>query len=196
MAKKDSKQKEATPKKRKNGRAKGQGFERVVAKLLTEWWGEEFHRTPASGGLHWKKDNRVSGDIVPPENSNFPFSVECKKVEGWNFEQVLKCTGDVPKWWSQCIKDSKEVDKYPLLIFSKNRSPVYYMVYLKTWESLSIRGNCFKTYLSYQHKDDKGKLTGVSSHTVVIGEFENLTKLDKEFVVKQLPLKTDEPKSL
>ena len=62
----------------KNSKAKGNGFELVVAKALTTWSGQKFHRTPASGALHWSNDKRVVSDIVPPQYMDFPFSIECK----------------------------------------------------------------------------------------------------------------------
>lgn len=34
----------------KKSRNKGGRFERQMAKELTEWWGYEFNRVPASGG--------------------------------------------------------------------------------------------------------------------------------------------------
>lgn len=164
-------------KKRKNGRAKGQSFERVVAKILSTWWGEEFHRTPSSGGLHWKRDNRVTGDVVTPENSNFPFSIECKKVEGWNFEQLLKDTGEISNWWNQCFRDSNEVDKIPLLIFSKNRSPIYYMTLRDSIQNLfEEHKNFFITTVT----------TNEQLIFVYVGILDDLCSKDKEEILKKL----------
>lgn len=114
--------------KRINSKAKGSEYERKIAKLLSKFWGEEFHRVPQSGGLRWGDDNRVAGDITTPIDSVFPFTVECKKREGWELEQVLKGTGDVEKWWNQAVNDSERVNLKPLLIFSKNFAPSYVMV--------------------------------------------------------------------
>lgn len=166
-------------KKRKNGRTKGNSFERLVAKLLSNWWDEEFHRTPSSGGLHWKRDNRVTGDVVTPENSNFPFSIECKKVEGWNFEQLLKDTGEIKSWWCQCFKDSEEVGKIPLLIFSKNRSPIYYMTTKEVAEIIfesSEQKNFFITKLN----------TFGADLFVFVGILSDLCTKNKEEVIKKL----------
>jgi len=114
--------------KRINSKAKGSEFELKTAKILGSWWGEELHRTPMSGGLHWKKDNRVAGDIVTPPDSIFPFSVECKKREGWLFDQLLKGTGEIEEWWLQCIRDADSVDMRPFLIFAKNFTSPYLMI--------------------------------------------------------------------
>jgi hypothetical protein len=81
-----------------------------------------------SGGLHWKDDNRVAGDIVTPPDSLYPWTTECKKREGWDLEQVLKGTGEVEKWWQQSVNDGLRVNLKPLLIFSKNFAPNYLML--------------------------------------------------------------------
>jgi len=111
-----------------NSKNKGNEFELKVAKLLGKWWDETFRRTPGSGGLGWRSDNRVTGDIVTPEGSLFPFSVEAKKHEKWDFSQFIKGTGEVDSWWDQCVRDSVTVDKEPLLVFSKNFAPTYFMI--------------------------------------------------------------------
>lgn len=113
-----------------NSKAKGSEYERKIAKQLSAWWGEQFQRTPMSGGLHWKNDNRVAGDIVTPPDSVYPWTTECKKREGWELEQVLKGTGDVEKWWNQSVADGQRVNLRPLLVFSKNFAPSYVMMTL------------------------------------------------------------------
>lgn len=115
-------------KKRINSKQKGSEYERKIAKILSKWWGEPFHRTPMSGGLHWREDNRVAGDIVTPPNSVYPWCTECKKRNEWHLEQLLKSTGDVEKWWKQAVTDSERVGLRPLLIFSKNFAPDYLMM--------------------------------------------------------------------
>lgn len=164
-------------KKAVNGRNKGAKFERDIAKILSKWWGEEFHRTPASGGLHWQADNRVAGDIVAPVDSDFPFNVECKKQESWNMEQIIKGTGDVVSWWEQCINDAKRVDEIPLLIFSKNHSPIYYMTQAQTARKLgTLEKNYFLTTLFVENE----------SYDVAIGYLDDLLEVDKDYVTNSL----------
>jgi hypothetical protein len=153
-----------------------------VTKLLNPWWGCDFHRVPASGGLHWKDDNRVSGDVVAPPNANFPFNIECKKHEGWNFEQVIKGTGDVVDWWEQCTRDSGKFDQTPLLVFSKNRSPIYFMVRYEDFVTLSDNNSYFVTnYLITTITLADGELECVG-----IGIFDSLTEIDKDKVIELL----------
>lgn len=119
-----------------NSKAKGSDYERKIAKLLSDWFGEEFHRVPASGGLRWGTDNRVVGDITTSPDSKFPFTVECKKREGWDFEQVLKGTGEVEQWWEQSSRDGERASLLPIVIFSKNFAPNYLMMEQEVFDKI------------------------------------------------------------
>lgn len=116
----------------KASRDKGQRGEREAAKMLGEWWGSEFTRTPSSGGFKTKKfrnDWNAEGDIVTPDET-FPFCVECKWQENWTMMQLL--TSDVCdpwQWWEQTVKQTMGTNKIPLLIFKKNRYPWFYMTF-------------------------------------------------------------------
>lgn len=125
-----------------NVREKGKGYELKTAKLLSPWWGETFRRTPCSGALKWGTDQGVAGDIVTPEGSLFPFSIECKHREGWSIEQLMKGSAEIESWWSQCVTDSDRVGLKPLVIFHKNFSPNYAM----------IRTEDFMPILSYKER--------------------------------------------
>lgn len=163
-----------------NSKAKGSDFERKIAKVLSRWWGEEFHRTPMSGGLQWKQDNRVAGDIVTPPDSIYPFTTECKKREEWNFEQVLKGTGDVEKYWQQATKDSEKVSMRPLLIFSKNFAPNYMMIRKSDFEAILCGSNASFNYFLI-HKP------GCEDRVVCILE-DFIADVSKEDVIRGLSL--------
>lgn len=109
-------------------KTKGSTYERHIAKKLGAWWGEEFQRTPASGGLRWKQDNRVCGDIVTPPGSTFPWVVECKKRENWTMDSLLNGSAEVSKWWKQVTDDAERSGLEPMLIFTRNRQPDYVAV--------------------------------------------------------------------
>lgn len=166
----------APTKKRKNSRSKGKGYERLVAKKLGEWWGEPFRSTPGSGALHWEKDNRVAGDIVPPVDSKFPFTVECKKREGWYFDAIINETGEIPEWWQQSVDDGKRVDREPILIFSKNRAPSYVMLKWKLFSKLNLDSEAYiKTRI----------VTAEASYDVGICNLEKLTALSTAAILEQ-----------
>lgn len=94
---------------------KGSGYEREIAKFLTETYGESFIRAPGSGAyvggknqsrkeiLHQGQIRSFKGDIVPGESfskmnaeckfyKDFPFHLllngECKQFDAW-LEQLL-----------------------------------------------------------------------------------------------------------
>ncbi len=108
------------------GKSKGKGYEREVGKVIGEWWrGKAFRPTPQSGG--WDKQAKdgehvAYGDLYIPKDVNFPWSVECKKCEGWELSDLIKpgrsCV--IRSWWKQCADDAYEVQKEPLLVFSRN----------------------------------------------------------------------------
>ena len=115
-------------KKRKNSRAKGNRFERLIAKDFTDWCGFLCTRTPLSGG--WAK----TGDITPRDPKHmvdFIFSPELKNVEGWDFSSAFFCTPVGPtikKWWRQCDTDAALSKKIPILIFTKSYDHIYCMI--------------------------------------------------------------------
>lgn len=120
-----------------NGKAKGNRFELDVAKMLTEWSGKTFHRTPQSGALHWDNDKRVVSDIVPPQDLGFPFSIECKSQEvPWDFDSLITGKSTIWKFWNQCCRDAMSEKMEPLLVFSKNYRKTYAMIYRVAYNKL------------------------------------------------------------
>lgn len=117
----------------RGARQKGSGYELKIAKEFSKWWGGQFSRTPGSGSLHWGSDQRIAGDIVPPQGMDFPFVIECKKHEGWTLENVFLNTGEPKDWWSQVVTDARRVKLIPMLIFSRNRAKDYIMIPYTDW---------------------------------------------------------------
>lgn len=116
----------------KGARSKGSNFELKIAKYMSAWWGGNFTRTPGSGGLRWGSDQRIAGDIVPPEGLDFPFVIECKKHESYTLDNFFLNTGTPIGWWTQVVTDCRRLNqdrnrerKTPLLIFSKNRAKIH-----------------------------------------------------------------------
>jgi len=111
------------------GRAKGKGFERLISKQLTEYFGHKFAATPASGGLRWKGIKNTRGDIVT-DMPGWKWCIECKKDESWTLDNFVTMPPKHPikQWWYQCCRDAKAIGKKPLLIFTKNHRPIYAMV--------------------------------------------------------------------
>ena len=112
------------------GRNKGSRFERKVAKVFGDWCGIELMRTPQSGGM----SESFPGDIMPKDKlTPFPLMIECKHQEGWTMMGLVtewpdyKC---VMKWWKQCVAASIDYEHptIPLLVFKKNRTPMFAMI--------------------------------------------------------------------
>lgn len=113
---------------RKNSKSKGNRFERSVCKAFQNWSGYEFSRTPASGGLRWKKADNISSDVVcsdPKHAKRFSLSIECKSYHDIKFEHLLlgmkSCKID--SFWNQANRDAERAKKIPVLIMRYNSMP-------------------------------------------------------------------------
>jgi hypothetical protein len=109
-----------------NSRTKGAKAERVAAKVIEKWTGKKFAKTPASGGLGWKKAN-VAGDIVcTTEGVFFPFCVEIKSYSKIDFSHLLTPgikNIEILDFWAQCSRDAEKAGKIPLLMMRYNGLP-------------------------------------------------------------------------
>ena len=108
---------------------KGHNFERKVAKILSNWWGvkDSFVRTPGSGAYaKFVGDDlkeRLRCDLITPKE--FPFIVECKCVESFEFHLLLQdFEKSIFKKWMDELEEKinkLNVSYKPMLIFSRNR---------------------------------------------------------------------------
>lgn len=134
---------------RVNSRAKGSRFERVVCKSFESWSGYEFSRTPASGGLRWKKTDNISSDVVcsdPKHSRKFPFSVEVKNYQNIKFEHLLlgNKTCKIHDFWEQATEDANRAKKLPVLIMRYNSMPkgeAFFVIGFNTALDLYIKVN-------------------------------------------------------
>ena len=116
-----------------NGRNKGAGFERKIAKSLTEWSGKTFDRVFRSGG------GAAKGDIAPAYHS-WPFVAELKNRESWGHHELFNNKGNIWKWWSKVCEEAEDAAKYPLLIIKRNRHQA--LVILNRADCLSLLSWC------------------------------------------------------
>jgi hypothetical protein len=77
----------------RQNRSRGHGYERDIAKHLTEWWRKfdptaEFQRTPSSGGSALKVGWDMAGDLTT-NSKQFPLHLECKKQKNWALSDLL-----------------------------------------------------------------------------------------------------------
>jgi len=108
-----------------NGKAKGAGFELLIAKTFSEALGVKLRRTPMSGG--WSHGNvETAGDLVcVDKNITFPYCIECKCCEGWRMEALFTDKHAwFDNWWEQTMRECP-AEKIPILVFSRARQPVF-----------------------------------------------------------------------
>lgn len=139
---------------------KGSGYEREVAKYLSEKYGESFIRAPGSGAyvggknqvrkevLHEGQIRSFKGDVVPGHSFK-RMNIECKFYADFPFHLLL--TGDckVIDAWLDQLMDVADVDDVNLLFMKFNRKGKYVCVQSKlTWIS-----DNFIYYTSKKHGD-------------------------------------------
>jgi hypothetical protein len=139
---------------------KGSGFEREVAKYLSELYGESFIRAPGSGAyvggknqsrtqiLHEGQIRSFKGDIVPGQS--FPkMNVECKFYSDFSFHLLLTGEHKTLDSWLEQLTDVAEDNDLNLLFMKFNRIGRYVAVECKhTW----VTDNFF-FYGSKKHGD-------------------------------------------
>lgn len=175
-----------------NARRKGKQNERKLANLLAKWTGFEFHTVPASGGLHWKKDQRVSGDVICgiEHSDDFPFSIETKirKPKVSRKSKISKQMIDIGTVlldnknniiidaWDQCRGDAESVDRIPLMFLRNNgMSKNEYFVFMEREFGLDvIRGRAYLDHIRFK----------VGIHRLVIILSSKLFKLDYNRVLE------------
>ena len=126
-------------------KAKGSGFEREIAKYLSEKYGESFIRAPGSGAyiggknqsrtqiLHEGQIRSFKGDIVPGQNFT-KMNVECKFYADFPFHLLLSGECKVIDGWLEQLMDVADPDDCNILFMKFNRKGRYIAVQSKlTW---------------------------------------------------------------
>jgi hypothetical protein len=141
-------------------KAKGSGFEREIAKYLSDTYGESFIRAPGSGAyvggknqsrtefLHEGQIRSFKGDIVPGQSFS-KMNIECKFYADFPFHLLL--TGDckVIDAWIDQLLDVADANDVNLLFMKFNRKGRYVCVQSKlTWKT-----DNFTYYTSKKHGD-------------------------------------------
>lgn len=112
---------------------KGSGFERIVAKELTQRYGENFTRTIGSGAFTGGKnmfrketltENQIrhhKGDVTPPD-SFFKMNMECKSYKDFPFHLLFtgKCA-ILDSWLDQTLEAADEGDINIVVIKINNK---------------------------------------------------------------------------
>ena len=124
---------------------KGSGFEREVAKFLSDKYGESFIRAPGSGAyvggknqsrtqfLHEGQIRSFKGDIVPGQSFT-KMNIECKFYADFPFHLLLSGECKVLDAWLEQLMDVADPQDCNLLFMKFNRKGRYVCVQSKlTW---------------------------------------------------------------
>lgn len=110
-----------------NSKRKGNKFERVISKWLSEWSGFKFERNRLGSGS-WHSNRDAGADITctdPRHAHRCRLSIECKSYRDIRFEHTLLGTkgSEIEKFWNQAVTDAKRTGKVPMLIMRYNSMP-------------------------------------------------------------------------
>lgn len=117
-----------------DSRAKGARGETVARDALRSLTGLNWERVPGSGALDPK--HMLKGDLYIP-NCNNAYCVEVKNYADDQISTKL-LTGKSPliiDWWEQALRQGKQVDKKPLLIFKHDRSKLFAAFEDEQWQN-------------------------------------------------------------
>jgi len=176
---------------------KGSGYEREIAKYLTDTYGESFIRAPGSGAyvggknqsrktmLHEGQIRSFKGDVVPgPSFKNI--NIECKFYADFPFHLLL--TGDckVLEGWLAQLMDVADPDDCNILFMKFNRKGRYVCVQSKlTWISdnfiyYSSKSNSDWTIFEFDSffKHNKDLLKKYSQSTIDTMSITNIESTD------------------
>jgi hypothetical protein len=126
-------------------KAKGSGFEREIAKYLSDKYNESFIRAPGSGAyvggknqsrkevLHEGQVRSFKGDIVPGQSFS-KLNIECKFYADFPFHLILTGECKVLDAWLDQLMDVSDTSDCNVLFMKFNRKGRYVCVQSKlTW---------------------------------------------------------------
>ncbi len=95
---------------------KGSRFEYLIRDKLRAKTGQQWERTPLSGG------GVIKGDLFCPK-SNYHYCFECKSFKDTVIQENLlnAKSNNIYGWWEQCVREAKEMNRTPALVFKKDR---------------------------------------------------------------------------
>jgi len=96
--------------------AKGARFEYSVRDMLTEKTGVKWDRVPLSGA------GTMKGDLYCLTN-HYYYCFECKSFKDTVIQENLLSakSNNIFSWWEQTLREAKEMNRKPALVFKKDR---------------------------------------------------------------------------
>lgn len=154
--------------------------ERRIARILTEWSGEEYRRRRVEGRDATTMIRDATGDVVPV-NKRCRFNIEAKKGKNFSIDAILNVetvhTTLFTSWWHQSTYDAKLYsdlvgeDILPLVIFKPIPAwdwvafPVESLKYIKPKDSDEIRSEIWFPAILVNSYDYCGPVSCNVKHT-------------------------------
>lgn len=195
-------------KKKKNSRAKGSNTENYLAKRIREHFlvgidskvaYQMVHRTPMSGG-HVERGDLI---IKPPVLKLFPWFIECRNREMWDWKQIWERgeNSTILKWfWLDAAEKCHPYDqniryqRMPLLVFTRNQQRMYFAAWEDDLFTRGIVPEDFDPVMSVV-MTMPSTIPDVDNHLgkkyVVIGDFERLLTLHPAEETRQMQREID-----
>jgi len=146
-----------------NGRNKGNKYENAICLALSRWLLPSlpfparveqlpFRRRstsimPLDG--HWNG----TGDILHRPDIEWPFCVECKRIEGWTLDGVFNDGWPVWDWWLQAWKQARSAGLAPMLLLGRNRKPDYVLLRVEDAACLGLTAKRLPKFVTCQTAD-------------------------------------------
>lgn len=95
---------------------KGTRFELKVRDMLREKTGATWERVPLSGA------GAMKGDLYCKTN-HYHYCIECKSFKDTVIQENLLTakSNNFYSWWSQTVREAKDMNRKPALVFKKDR---------------------------------------------------------------------------
>ena len=104
-----------------DSRDKGARAEAQLKKVLKEYTGLGWERTPGSGALNEK--HKLKGDLyIPDAKNNYCVEVKHYKDEHFNTHLFTGKNPQLIEWWEQAKRQGGQTGRKPLLVFKHDRS--------------------------------------------------------------------------
>lgn len=136
-------------------KAKGNNWERTVAKHLSEVFESNFTRVPTSGAMTGGMNSHVlekmtdsqklllEGDIIPPDHL-YKMKIECKSIKDISFSKMFTENKMLDNW----IEQARSRDKVWFLIFKVNNQGSYVCFTRNVFKTCDCATN--RNYLLYK----------------------------------------------
>lgn len=167
---------------RKGSKRKGNKYENDISKIIRKYLIPKgidpkiaynlLHRTGMSGA----RTERGDMIIQPPLLEFFPYFMECRNRESWDWLQVAKNASGciLARWYwhdavDKCHKFAGKHHRWPMLVFTKNQHPNYFMMLAGHLEDNHLDALSWYTYIPV-----------AMSGALVIGLFQELLEAHEQ----------------